>query len=143
MVISKEQALVAPCGIHCGLCEMYLAKEKKEIRAYLIGKGIPEHLIPCSGCRENQGHCPIHPGECATYECVKNKGHQFCNECADYPCTRLQPAADRAGTLPHNLKVYNLAVISHQGLDRFLEKAAKSKELYFKGKMEIGNGPQE
>jgi len=142
MNLEKKRSLVAPCGIHCGICELYLAGDNPQIKAYLISRGIGEDKIPCTGCRANRGHCPIHPGACATYECAGRKGISFCHECPDYPCNRVQPAADRADILPHNLKPYNLACIEHQGIDRFLERAAEIKQRYFRGKIEIGNGPQ-
>lgn len=141
MNLTQQQALVAPCGIHCGLCELYLARDNPQVKAFLISRGIPESKIPCDGCRANQGHCPVHPGECATYACIQSKGHSFCHECDDFPCNRLQPAADRAEILPHNLKVFHLSVIKNQGIDRFLDQASEFKKKYHRGKIEIGNGP--
>ena len=32
--------LVAPCGIDCGTCELYLCKENQQLFEYLVGKGI-------------------------------------------------------------------------------------------------------
>lgn len=141
MHLNEVQSLVAPCGIHCGICELYLAKDNPRIKAYLISRGIGEDRIPCAGCRANGGHCPINPGECATFACISSKGYTFCYECPEYPCNRVQPAADRAGVLPHNLKPFNLACMEHQGIDRFLARAAEIKKRYFQGTIEIGNGP--
>lgn len=35
-----------------------------------------------------------------------------------------------------------LGFIQRQGLDKFLEKAPEIKQRYYRGKMEIGKGPQ-
>jgi hypothetical protein len=141
MNLTQEQALVAPCGIHCGLCELYTARDNPKLKSYLISRGIPESKIPCDGCRANKGHCPVHPGECATFTCISEKGHTFCHECEEFPCNRLQPAADRADILPHNLKSFQLSVVKNQGIERFLAQAPEFKKKYFSGKIEIGNGP--
>lgn len=37
----------------------------------------------CSGCRGKNVLCPI---ECTAKTCVKEKGIDFCFQCADYPC---------------------------------------------------------
>lgn len=72
---------------------------------------------------------------------INARRSEFWFECADYPCARLNPAADRADKLPHNLKVYNLSYIQHQGLEKFAEHAPEFKDKYFRGKMMIGKGP--
>ena len=98
--------------------------------------------MPCAGCRNIEGKCPIIQGTCSTYTCVKEKGVEFCYECGDFPCAMLQPASDRAAVLPHNLKVFNLCSIQNKGLDRFIQDYAEIKRKYYQGKMAIGKGPQ-
>ncbi len=54
----------------------------------------------------------------------------------------LHPAADRAETLPHNLKVFNLSRIRLLGARAWLEQeAGQSRRKYYKGKMVVGQGP--
>ncbi len=139
--MNEREKLVAPCGIDCGTCEFYLSKHNEQILEYLVSKGIPKHILPCEGCRSMEGKCPIMPSDCDTYTCAKTKGVAFCSDCKDFPCSMLAPAADRANTLPHNLKVYNLCTIKRDGLDSFIGQSAKIKLSYFKGKMVIGKGP--
>ena len=143
MTLSEEQAMVAPCGIHCGICELHLAGTNEELRDFLIGRGIPAEVIPCAGCRAVKGQCPVHPGPCATYKCIQEQGLTFCSDCDRFPCNRLQPCADRASILPHNLKVFQLSIIAREGVDAFLRQATHFKKRYYQGTMEIGNGPQE
>ncbi len=133
--------LVAPCGIDCGICELYLSRNNPQIKDYLLSRGMPEEKIPCDGCRDIDGKCPIMPDECATWECVTQKGVAYCHECGEFPCSHLAPAASRAAVLPHNMKVYNLCVIRRDGAEAFTRQSAEIKQAYFKGKMEIGKGP--
>jgi hypothetical protein len=134
--------LVAPCGIDCGMCELFLCKDNQQLFDFLVSKGVPKEKLPCAGCRDIEGFCPVIGGECATYACVKDKDVDFCYECHDFPCSKLHPSADRADALPHNLKVYNLCTIQREGVDCFIAQSGEIKKKYFKGKMEIGKGPQ-
>lgn len=139
---SQAFSMTGVCGIYCAECECHKAKDNPDLLKYLISVGISADRLPCRGCRKGEGDCPAIGGECATYQCALEKKVDFCFECPDYPCARLNPAADRANALPHNLKVYNLAFIQSQGLEKFAQEAPKIKEKYFKGKMMIGKGPQ-
>jgi hypothetical protein len=142
MMQAGQHDLVAACGIHCGECELYRAKEEPKIKEYLLARGFAAEKIPCPGCRAITGHCPVIPAVCATYTCINGRGHRFCYECSDFPCPRLNPAADRANILPHNLKVFNLSYIQNHGLDKFLSASSSFRSLYYQGKMAIGSGPQ-
>ena len=133
----------APCGIACGACELFVAKDDPALLEAMVARGIPRDRLPCSGCRAVEGRCPVIGGTCETYACIRERGHVFCHECAEFPCAKLQPAADRAQALPHNLKVFNLVLIRRLGPKRFLEAAPAIKAKYYRGKMAVGKGPQE
>lgn len=142
MEISARMKLVGPCGIDCGLCELFLCKNNPDLFNYLVGLGIPESKLPCNGCRNVNGDCPIMKETCSTFECVVEKKVTFCYQCFDFPCSKLQPAADKAGKLPHNMKVFNLCTIQKVKLKNFVEISAFIRKRYFEGTMVIGNGPQ-
>jgi hypothetical protein len=55
---------------------------------------------------------------------------------------KLAPAADRADVLPHNTKLYNLCLIQKLGVEELIERALEIKQSYYRGKMEIGEGPK-
>jgi len=139
--MNEREKLVAPCGIDCGVCEFYLSKDNEQIMEYLVSKGIPKAILPCKGCRNMDGKCPIMKTACETYICTQSKEVEFCSDCRDFPCSMLTPSADKAATLPHNLKVFNLCTIKRDGLDDFIGQSGKIKLSYFKGKMVIGKGP--
>ncbi len=142
MQTKERMLLVAPCGIDCGTCELHLCKDNPELFAYLLSKGIPKEKLPCAGCREIKGKCPVIGEQCASYSCVIEKDVDFCFHCQNFPCSKLNPSADRADVLPHNLKVFNLCTIQREGVDGFIEISREIKKKYYKGTMEIGNGPQ-
>jgi hypothetical protein len=140
--ITDRLSLVAPCGIDCGICQLRLLKENDELYRSLMARGIPKEGLPCPGCRAVAGHCPVKPSVCDTWKCVSENELEFCSACTEFPCNRLQPAADRADVLPHNLKVFNLCLINQIGLGAFTERSAEINRKYYSGKIELGNGPQ-
>ncbi|HUI70976.1 MAG TPA: DUF3795 domain-containing protein [Spirochaetia bacterium] len=134
--------LVAPCGIDCGNCALYMSKNDAAMLERLVARGIPREKLPCRGCRSVAGDCPVLGVKCETYRCVREKQVDFCFECAEFPCTKLCPSADRADVLPHNLKVFNLCTIQRMGVEGFTQVSGSTERLYFKGKMEVGKGPR-
>lgn len=142
MEINDIFLLAAPCGIYCGECPPYKAKDNPKLLEHLVTAGMKRDALPCPGCRAGEGRCPAIAAECETYLCVKQKEVDFCYQCKDFPCEKLNPAADRANVLPHNLKVFNLCSIMQKGLERFANEAPEIQRRYYRGVMKIGRGPQ-
>ena len=142
MIATDRTHLVAYCGIDCGNSALYLSRYDEATMTRLLARGIPAEKLPCPGCRDVKGNCPVIGETCATYLCAVEKGVRYCFECAEFPCAKLNPAADRAEILPHNLKVFNLCAIQRLGVDGFVAQSAEIEKTYFKGKMVIGRGPQ-
>jgi len=134
--------LTAPCGLDCFNCTFFLAPDnpdaKAQIEQWSKEYNIPLEIMECRGCRYHDGRIPVQTylyGEshrCAAYECAKDKGHQLCGDCEEFPCDNLHPYADKADTLPHNVKVYNLCLINKMGLEKWAaSKAAEVRKTYF------------
>jgi len=140
MNITGDYSLAAPCGIFCGECPLYKANDNPEILEDAKARGYD--ISPCPGCRSVKGNCPAIDAQCETFACAKRHGVDFCFECPDFPCAELNPAADGAEVLPHNIKIFNLCYIRQKGLEKFLKEAAHIKNRYYNGKMMIGRGPQ-
>ena len=140
--MENRKKLIAPCGLDCGICELYMSRHDKQLMSALISKGIPKKVLPCDGCRAIEGRCPVIHDKCATFECTNKNRILFCSECNDFPCMKLAPAADRAVILPHNTKLFNLCVIQRYGVEKLIERTLEIKQSYYKGKMEIGEGPK-
>jgi hypothetical protein len=138
--------MTAPCGLDCFNCPRYLANENERIRAQLevrikAIKAQDVHIDNwlCKGCRNEKGKCvPPNMESCKAYKCVMEKGLYSCADCSDFPCDNLQPFAEHAQLLPHNMKVYNLALIKKMGVEKWAqEKSKQVRDTYFDGKFNI------
>lgn len=136
--------LTAPCGRDCFNCPLYLAQKDERLKHYFAEKyGMAPEEVPCAGCRDIEGNCNLFKalgfgGKCTIYSCVEEKGVEFCGDCDDFPCTKLQPMADKAATFPHNLKVYNLCRIQKIGVERWAVEESKAIwDRYYNEKLEL------
>ena len=112
----------APCGIYCKKCP-----------------GVK--FYNCKGCREQKGKIKNFP-VCKTYECVTSKGYNFCHECEEFPCEKLQPIVNFEIFAPHNSKVYNLLMIKKHGLVEWNKICEEQSNLYYHGrKIKYGGDP--
>ncbi len=143
--MKDKKALTAPCGLDCFNCEIYEDNLTNNLAELIHGKlGVPKQEIPCKGCYQQDGkHYHIPSEGCATLDCVKAKGVEFCCDCDDFPCAFLAPTLDGAAMAPHNMKVYNLCRIKHFGLERWIEEVGQIRKRYFTGKFIVGRGQAE
>jgi hypothetical protein len=139
--MKPEYEKIAPCGIDCFNCELYFEKITPFwVERMTQMKNMSPENVPCKGCRTEK-RCKFHEGDCDTYNCVAEKGVDFCFECAEFPCNRLQPLREGADIYPHNIKIFNLSKMKSQGIDAWLNEASLIREKYYKGKFEVGKGP--
>ena len=133
------EEMTAPCGLACFNCVVYLANEDEEIRKRVAKQfDTPEEEVGCNGCCSAKGKCPVVPMKCRVYPCAEEKGVKFCCDCPDFPCDLLHPYKDKANTLPHNTKIFNLCLIKKMGLEPWAkEKAKKVKDDYFNKNLEM------
>jgi len=136
--------LTAPCGLDCFNCICYLANDNEEIRKQVMAAAqVAYENAACKGCRKENGDIPIRRAHgykepCKAFNCVRAKSIESCADCTDFPCDNLHPFADRASMFPHNVKVYNLALIRKMGVEEWAKEKAKSvRETYFNHPFEI------
>jgi hypothetical protein len=65
--------MLAPCGINCGVCYVYLRKKK-----------------PCLGCRGQEDAKPEHCRKCKIKDCALGQGIDFCFDCTSFPCVTIK-----------------------------------------------------
>ena len=107
-----KEELIAPCGMNCGVCISYLAKEND-----LKKKGF--HRKYCEGCIPRGENCVFMRDHCETV----GKGLvRFCYECPDFPCKRLKQLDKRYRTKYHLSMIENLKAIKENGVEEFLKK---------------------
>jgi hypothetical protein len=166
---NEESFLIAPCGLSCAHCPAYLVKDNPQLKEQLIAMlsksnpAMAENLtklgiddVHCEGCRLKNSRRKNSPDianlsdlpdsvadiePCATYACSIERGVDFCYECSDFPCVKLQPCADKADFAPHNLKVFNLCSLQRQGPAEWLKNYAETMNLFRFGILVIGEGP--
>lgn len=73
-------SLAAPCGIYCGTCSHYLAREKSRLAEKKLKHG-------CKGCRVQNKNCSWVKKNCTL---LRKNQVAFCYECSDYPCEKLE-----------------------------------------------------
>lgn len=136
--------LTSPCGRDCFNCPLFHAQHSPGLQKQLAKRfGIPEESASCTGCRNIKGECKLlhamgADGTCRIFSCTKEKNVTFCFECNNFPCEKLEPRADKATVLPHNLKVYNLCKIEKIGLKKWADEVAgKSFSRYLEQPLEF------
>jgi hypothetical protein len=139
--MEDTKMMTAPCGLDCFNCEVNERNITDALREMLSAKfGIPPAKVQCKGCRGQKGDRLGLP-QCETYACAMERDIDFCFECNEFPCPKLQPARDGADRYPHNMKLYNLCRIKTVGIDVWAKETPDIRRRYFTGTFIIGCGP--
>jgi len=98
-------ALIAPCGMDCGLCSGHLRAKNA-----------------CPGCNGADSAKPGYCISCKIKTCdrIASGDAAFCFECTDFPCARLRRLDKRYRTKYGMSMVENLAQIREIGLEAFV-----------------------
>ncbi|MDD5206577.1 MAG: DUF3795 domain-containing protein [Desulfobacterales bacterium] len=93
--------LIAPCGLYCGVCAIYIAGRDNNLKfkerlvnlykGNVSGKGtlpnsqnLSTEDIQCRGCLSDQLF--MHCRQCDIRKCTKDKGYTGCHQCDEFPC---------------------------------------------------------
>jgi len=91
----KEKQLMAPCGLYCGVCGVYIAtRDKNDKFKAALGNlyGTPPEETECIGCMQSDPpeklyvFCKI----CEIRDCVKSKKFYSCHQCDQWPCHLIE-----------------------------------------------------
>ncbi|MBP1928133.1 ribosomal protein S27AE [Methanolinea mesophila] len=101
----SASALIAPCGMNCGVCIAHLRERN-----------------PCPGCRGPDAGKPVTRTRCKIKTCgtLRERNAKYCFECEQFPCERLQHLDKRYRTKYHASVVENLETIKKSGIRKFL-----------------------
>lgn len=90
-----DRNLLAPCGLYCGTCGVYLATrdDNEKLRnalAKLYGSA-PEETR-CLGCMQEEPAECIYTWcrRCPLRDCVRTKGFYSCHQCDEFPCESVR-----------------------------------------------------
>lgn len=87
----RNKALMAPCGLYCGVCGVYIANRDDNVKfKTVMGNlyGTKPEETRCKGCMQPDppemlyGYCTM----CPIRDCVKAKGFYSCHQCSVWPC---------------------------------------------------------
>ena len=90
MVEVKEE-LLAPCGLYCGVCAIYIAHKNNNVRfkqaLFPVYKAFAKSVedISCTGCLSDGIIFPVCK-VCAIKKCTQDKGIKGCYQCDEFPC---------------------------------------------------------
>ena len=91
----KDPALMAPCGLYCGTCAVYIAtRDKNEKFKAVMGNlyGTKPEETECLGCMQPDppeklyAICQL----CEIRNCIKAKDFYSCHQCKDWPCALIE-----------------------------------------------------
>jgi len=120
---ANNELLVAPCGLYCGACPMYLAsrkgnEQKREELSKQFASGKmnmkPEDFL-CDGCISG-GRVAVFCRRCEMRSCAAEKSDVTrCSDCSDFPCS-LITNFNNDGMLHHAEVLENIRNIQKMGI---------------------------
>ncbi len=133
----RDKALMAPCGLYCGTCGVYIAtrdgNEKfRGIMARLYGTR-PEETA-CLGCMQPDPperlylYCQM----CEIRDCVRSKGFYSCHQCDQWPCRLIREFGLATGlrVMMRTIPIWRAKVAELGDEERSVEWARSECERY-------------
>lgn len=129
---SAERNRAAPCGLYCGACSTYIARQRGDrARLSTIAKRIgeqkgwaikPEEDLVCEGCLSSK--LAIMCRKCAIRDCATKKDYNYCARCPDFPCQTIINF-NNDGRPHHSEVLDNIRRQQQIGIDPWLEEQEK------------------
>jgi len=133
----RNKDLMAPCGLYCGLCGVYIATRDcndkfKKIMGSLYGTK-PEET-ECLGCMQPDppkklyGYCK----SCKIRDCIKSKNYYSCHQCDEWPCDTIKSFGITTGqrVMERTIPVWRAMVAEHGDEQGSVEWARSECERY-------------
>ena len=128
-MVEIKKELMAPCGLYCGVCAVYIAHRDNNIkfkeRIVKVYSPFTKTTddIKCTGCmseinEEIFGFCQ----QCKIRDCVKTKGFDGCHQCEKFPCVYI-----KRFPMPVGKKVIMRAIPfwKERGTEKYVEEEEK------------------
>lgn len=93
-----KRGLLAPCGMYCGVCGIYIAHRDNNIKfkeRLTTVYNVPVEQIACKGCLSDQPS--VFCLTCDIRSCTKSKGIEGCHQCTDFPCQFIEDFSIEVG----------------------------------------------
>ena len=131
--MKDNPALVAPCGLYCGVCAIYMAGRDNNLKfkerlvdvykGNVPGKGkldgsetLSVDDIKCSGCLSDEVF--IYCKQCEIKNCTTEKGYTGCHQCDQFPCQHIE---DFPMTVGKKVILRTIPYWKEVGTDKFVE----------------------
>jgi len=90
----RDKNLMAPCGLYCGVCGVYIAtRDGNEKFKTIMGNlyGTKPEDTECLGCMQHDPPKKLYAycKSCKIRDCVKSKNYYSCHQCEEWPCSRI------------------------------------------------------
>ncbi|MCP4762976.1 MAG: DUF3795 domain-containing protein [archaeon] len=94
-MVEIKKELLAPCGLYCGVCSIYIADRDNNVKFKGVLKklyaGIVESTeeIRCTGCR-SEGILFKYCQDCPIRDCIIERNYESCHQCDEWPCKYIK-----------------------------------------------------
>lgn len=120
------EKLVAPCGLYCGACPMYLATQENSperleslMKQFSAGKmQMKREDLLCDGCIGG-GRVAAFCRRCDIRSCAESRADvAVCSDCLDVPCAKIT-RFNNDGMVHHSEVIENLRQLKGMGLSKW------------------------
>ena len=117
----NNSKLVAPCGMYCGACPLYIAtqqKDDKKLQSFMKANATMEDVL-CDGCLGG-GRVAVHCRKCEILDCASKKApkSRLCADCSDFACDRITKLNNDG--IPHHAEALsNLRQVRSMGPEKW------------------------
>ena len=129
----KNRDLMAPCGLYCGTCGVYIATRDNNTKfKAILGNlyGTEPEETECLGCMQVDPPKKLYAycQSCRIRECVKSKNFYSCHQCTDWPCNMVRhfPIATGRRVMEKAIPEWRACVDAH-GDDKGSEDWARAE----------------
>ena len=98
----RDENLMAPCGLYCGTCGVYIAtRDNNEKFRLVMGNlyGTQPEDTQCRGCMQPDPPEMLYAWckSCKIRDCIRAKEYYSCHQCKDWPCDMIENFALATG----------------------------------------------
>lgn len=107
------------CGLFCGACDVLLANKANQLEEMAKLENMSVADLRCHGCKSvvNAVYCI----DCDMRLCAIKKKIEYCFQCDDFPCARLQDFNnDRCPH--HSVVLNNLNIMKNKGVEQWINQ---------------------
>jgi len=118
----REYPLFAACGINCGLCPRYYTVGTSRCPG-CAGEGFSEVHPTCgvlSCCQQVFERSPTRPkGAVSAKRKLLSKGYEYCYECDEFPCKRIDNLGETDSFVSHKNKIRDMLKAKQNGIEAY------------------------